>query len=430
MTLQFVIQKKKLDKDSMAPIHLVYRHGSEEVRVSAQRKVNPDYWNAKSREAWVKESYGAGHVEFNMALKTLRSMYSEKIDRFFIEHKRYPDKDDMRKLFDKSEEAKSFFVLFALYIEHKYKGRGRKSVTEGTKENYDKVVNRMHEYEAYKGIKFSFNHINHAFYDDFIHYLTTQHGNGVNTIGSYIKILKGFLRWCEIHHNVAIHKAVMSGLKTITEDNAYLYLQKEEIEALLRLVLKLGSIYDKVRDAFCLQCFIGCRHSDLRLMVAENIMLEGGKYRLKFKTKKNKKNIDVLLAPQAVLIIEKYRGIDPADWIPGLAECNIYIKKVCEQAQGSFLEKVQIVRGGGDLRKEIIFQKWQLVSTHTAPRSFINIMLNAGVPEHVICTMVGKSARTLDRYKHSDVRDIEKALLVWEKAAVDNTVVPGEPGER
>lgn len=103
--------------------------------------------------------------------------------------------------------------------------------------------------------------------------------------------------------------------------------------------------------------------------------------------------------------------MDPKEWVPPLYKCNIYIKEVCQLAKLN--TPVQLIAGSGDHRKEKVLEKWQLITTHTAPRTFINLMVDARVPEHIICGIVGKSPRTLFSYKQVSDRDVEKAFEAW-----------------
>ena len=76
---------------------------------------------------------------------------------------------------------------------------------------------------------------------------------------------------------------------------------------------------------------------------------------------------------------------------------NDYIKKVCEQAK--LTEKINITKTSGRLSFDHTPGKWELVTVHTARRSFATNMFLAGVPTISIMKITGhRTERAFMKY--------------------------------
>ena len=77
-------------------------------------------------------------------------------------------------------------------------------------------------------------------------------------------------------------------------------------------------------------------------------------------------------------ILEKYNGVMPKMFSQKL---NKLIKEVCKEA--GIKESVTVRKGGANTR----FEKWELVSSHTARRTGLTNMYKAGIPTYR-CMMI------------------------------------------
>ena len=91
-----------------------------------------------------------------------------------------------------------------------------------------------------------------------------------------------------------------------------------------------------------------------------------------------------------------------------------YIKEACKIV-GFNQEVVKSIRIGNKVINETL-KKYERVSTHTARRSFITNMINAGVPVKVIMNITGhKSIVTFQNYyKPSESNTIRYMENVWD----------------
>lgn len=186
--------------------------------------------------------------------------------------------------------------------------------------------------------------------------------------------------------------------KKIQEDSFDIYLDEKELSGIFRL--KLSSRQDLARDWFILDCYTGLRVSDLVLLTKKN-------YSKGFITIANKKTDEKVIIPVHPFvrkILDKHKGFPPT--ITDV-EINREIKKVAAAANIDSEVLHTITKGGR--RVDSYLKKWQMVSNHTARRSFITNLLKNGVPDTIVMKLTGiKSAETLKRYNKLGVDEAAK----------------------
>lgn len=181
----------------------------------------------------------------------------------------------------------------------------------------------------------------------------------------------------------------MPGFKKITEETPDVYLTEEEILSLHRCE-DLSARERVVRDWFVLDCQIGLRVSDLTRLKAVNLA-EGF---VQIATEKTDEPVVIPLSPLAREIVARYGGFPSR---VSDQELNRVIKQVCRKAGITARVLFTITKGG--LRVDEYLEKWEMVSNHTARRSFITNLRKTGVPDTIIMKLAGiRSAATLARY--------------------------------
>ena len=207
-----------------------------------------------------------------------------------------------------------------------------------------------------------------------------------------LKILKTFLNYAtekEINHNLAYKK-----FKVTTEQVDIVYLTEKELLKLNSLKLKSARLKN-VRDIFCLACFIGLRFSDLHKIKSENIK-DG---MLNIKTEKTKDILSIPLNDYAMEIIDRHR-IDDKVQLPVIItnqKMNEYLKELGELAKIN--EIIEQHRYSGNIKKTTTTEKYDLITTHTARRTFVTLALEKGFRPEVVMEMTGhKNYATFKRY--------------------------------
>jgi integrase len=178
------------------------------------------------------------------------------------------------------------------------------------------------------------------------------------------------------------------GFVKIQEDTDHIALDETELGNLLKL--KLAGKREIARDWFILDCYTGLRISDIKLLEKRNL----GKKFITIANEKTDFKVVIPIHPRARIIIDKYKGFPP--YISD-GEINEYIKPLAKQAGIENNVLFTITKGGK--RKDRYMKKWELVTCHTARRSFITNLRKNGVADTIVMKLTGiKSPATLAKY--------------------------------
>ena len=250
---------------------------------------------------------------------------------------------------------------------------------------YERTFEYLQEFCKKKRKTYDFQDITLGFYHDFSLHLTKKN-LATNTIGKKIQTLKIFLNAAtDAGYNAYTHFK-SHRFASISEDTDSIHLNEQEIKAMYELDLTNNPRLDRVRDLFLVGAWTGLRFSDWDQVKHENI--EDGL--LIIRQSKTGGKVYIPLHPMVESILEKYEGILP----PVLTnqKINEYIKEVGELAKIKAPFKRSITRGGK--RETTIYEKWQVIGTHTARRSFATNAYNAGVPSLTIMAITGHKTET------------------------------------
>ena len=216
----------------------------------------------------------------------------------------------------------------------------------------------------------TFDDITYTFCEDFIEWMSSEKNLCANTRGSHVKFIKAAMNEAfksKLHNN----EEFRTFRKEIEQVDA-VYLTSEEVTKVAELPL-CGS-YAIARDLFIIGCHTGMRFSDYSRLSMNDIS-DGV---IHFITQKCKTPVDLPAHPRVISILEKHGGKAP-HITP--QKFNLYIKEVCKEA--GIRESVLIRKGG----KQTRYEKWELVSSHTARRTGLTNMYKAGIPTYR-CMMV------------------------------------------
>ena len=268
---------------------------------------------------------------------------------------------------------------------------------------------------------FSFNNVDLKFYDEYTNYLRNlkprgrqknrpeelQTGLLDDTISKYISSLKAFMRWSlqrNYHQNSTFTQREFKASRN--SETSIITLTPEELKQLYHFDFSNNERLEKVRDLFCFGCFTGQRWSDMETFNKNDI--KGDAWT--FKSFKTKKVITVplvgFIAP-ALDILRKYNyqlpKISPQKF-------NKYIKEAAEVARINANDK--IVRKIGSREITIEKPKFKFISSHTARRTCVSILLNYEyLPITLVKEITGHTRlETLQKYIKDDKEALRKAL--------------------
>lgn len=241
------------------------------------------------------------------------------------------------------------------------------------------------------------------FYHSFVKYLTAE-GLAKNTIGTRIKIVKTVLNYASEKKGVKYSDAFRKkSFAKPSEETESVYLNVDELNAIDSLVMLPKSL-DKVRDMFLIASDTGLRYSDVIRLTTENITEEG---LIKIQTQKTGKTIYAPMTPRVKRIFEKYDYRLPKPI--SNQKYNQFIKDIARMA-GITAPVTRTHTTAGKLTTTTV-PKYELVTSHTARRSFATNAYIADVPTLDIMKVTGHRTETAFlRYIKIDAEETAKKM--------------------
>jgi integrase len=266
----------------------------------------------------------------------------------------------------------------------KYAGYNKK-FKKGTVATCDNLKSFIEEYKP----DLSFDDITLDFINEIVQFCNKRN-NTVNYTGTVIKNLKALMKEFSkrgLHNNFAY-----KDFRNISEYSVQVYLPIKELEQLATLDLTYNKTYEQIRDRFIMQSFTGLRISDMKKLNNDNIYLH--QRVIHNINKKTGRKVVIPIHDKIYEILEKYDGQLPKQFSKDVI--NTALKVICKEA--GINEEIRYIRTEGGRKVEYVKQKWEMVSTHTARRSMVVNMLEAGISINEAMPVTGMSLQTLIKY--------------------------------
>jgi integrase len=392
---------------SATTIYLMYTYQGKPKYFSTGKKIEPIYWDAANQ--CVKRSY-RGYTTLNDFIKgkkrDLESIVIEAQKRKIEPTLQYVERQyELLNTTTLPEENKDFFYLYDCFIEA---NRGKKAFNTSKKQT--SVRTHIKAFEQHTKYQVTLESINLDFHNRFTTYLIKDKNFAPNTIGQLITCLKVFLNSLTesgINTNLAFRQKAFNKPSAPVDLVA---LTKEELDLLYKADLSKDLRLERVRDVFVFGCVTGMRFSDIENLKTENIKADT----IEFTTLKTKDRLSVPLTPYARFILSKYGGKLPK--IIRIQNMNVYLKELGQLC--GIDEPVQKVRYLGSTRIESKAPKYELMSTHTARRTFCTLALERGTRPEIVMRITG----------HKDIKTMMKYVRLTDKAAHQEFLRPYEEG--
>jgi integrase len=193
-----------------------------------------------------------------------------------------------------------------------------------------------------------------------------------------MQFVKSFLKWAYDREYTNNNKFEEYGnIKTVETDS--IALTKEDLDKLLSCGA-LNEKLEKVRNVFMFQLYTGQRYSDIQEFritdVKNNIWT--------LRQQKTKKQLDVPLVEAAMALLRKYNGDLP---VISNQKANKYLKELGKEA--GLNDIITITKYSGAERFDKQFAKYELLTTHTARRTFVSLASNYGINQQVVKAITG-----------------------------------------
>jgi integrase len=155
--------------------------------------------------------------------------------------------------------------------------------------------------------------------------------------------------------------------------------------------------------------------SDLSTINAENITNDECFF--KIKTIKTEEYVEIPIHAQVKRIMKKYKGVNSNSLPEAISnqKMNKYLKEIGELAKLD--ENISYIENKGNKRIQMKANKFDLITCHTARRSFATNEFNAGTPPNLIMSITGHRTEKafLTYIKTTKTQKANKLLDIWEE---------------
>jgi integrase len=415
--------KKKIDEVN---ILIRFTNGRQfDLIAPSQKQIKPGFWNNESGKVReVAEFKDSG--DFQKSLKNLGDSILNEFDA--SPDKTKIDKKWLEQAIDKNynpykyKQSYSLFEYIQLFIDNADK---RINISSGnpvglkSKQEYKTTFSYLKRYALRYGEP-DFIDMDLEFYNQFVDFLRfyeekdkdgniIKSGLAVNTIGKRIKTLKTFLNDAKEKGFNPYDKYRSKNFKKLTEESDNIYLNKEELNQLYLYDFSGQKYLERVRDLFIVACWTGLRFGDLNQITPEKI--QGDFIRLK--QRKTGTPVIIPLHYTVTKVLRKYNGKLPKQI--SNQKYNDYLKDAAKIAELNAIFIKTISHKGMKVEKK--YPKHELISSHTARRSFCTNAYKDNIPTLSIMAISGhKTEKAFLKYIKVDGEEhAKKVLQMWQR---------------
>lgn len=395
-------KRKDLDPNKPAAIFAMIHYNANQLKFFLGETIIRKYWNASTQSA--RNSAGfPEYPEFNERLNQIKSL----INKTFLEYKNknngeIPGTAEFSELLKMAFSGKSSKVTlleyFQSFINRTINGErinpvSKKAIRLSGVRGYQTTLMHLKKFASIWKRRLDFETIDLEFYKDFNKYLSgSPNFLAINTIGSHTQRLKAVMSEAtEQGHNSNMAFRSRYFIKQ-SEEVETIYLDEAELKELKDLDLSENPVFDAVRDMFLIACNTGLRHSDWpKLNPAE--MKEGV---IKIKQQKTDSVVDIPIRKAVLDIFEKHGGNLPS--LISEQKTNAYLKEIAKKT-ASLKTQIETRSKKDGLESIVMRPKWEMVTTHTARRSFATNAYKSGLPTlHIMAITGHKTEKSFLKY--------------------------------
>ena len=403
MEAKFNLRQVK-DENRLTPINLVCTINRKQEKFSTGQRIRPKHWEKDKQLAIVSnvlpKAIQLQNKKVNDALDTIKAKFDEW-HYYMLEHPEEQDRaSDKLRVFLKDERARLEIEPMEWFEEFV---RNDNTTSAGTKKKYLADLKTLKEFIEEKKVRANeFGDVNFTFLTRYEEYLAEK-GRKIATI---INKKRSLLAWIHEAERQGITNTIETGVSRYRipknkESDNQVYLTEDEIECLLEL--ELTGNEEAIRDIFVLQCQLGQRYGDM-MKLDEAVITDKSITLIQEKTAKR---VIIPLNAIAKNILAKHNNKLPQI---SIEFGNQLLKDIGRKAQINDEVLVSNQRGRKLENKKV--PKYELISTHTARRTFITNALKNNISHSVIMRVTGHSSfKTMEGYNKMTADDVRMSLL-------------------
>ncbi|WP_299767009.1 site-specific integrase [uncultured Dokdonia sp.] len=411
MKATFLPRKEKKDSKGLYPIQLVVNIGGQRIRRNIPKvRVSLKHWKNNRIKPNLKSEIYNFHIEYNKKLDDLENQIKD-VFRYILLKNLTPTRELFLAQFDdnslQNKISPNFSLSFQEFIE-----TSKTTKAPGTIRKYVTTKRFIEDFQKHSNYDIRFETIVIEFYEKLRDYAFEERNTLNNYFGRTISVIKAFMNWSldrGYHSNTEFRK-----FKRMQDNIEVIYLTMDELMTLYRKDFRSHRL-NHVKDFYCFGCFTGLRFSDIKALRISNVFEDY----LKLNIQKTK-TIDQMipLNDYAKDILSKYKDTlyEPLPSISG-QKFNLYIKECCKIAKIDTM--INTTRYIGQRRIDKVQPKHQLITSHTARKTFVTNSLILGMKEMVVRNITGhKDEASFKRYVEI-AEDFKKSEMdnTWNKIA-------------
>jgi integrase len=251
------------------------------------------------------------------------------------------------------------------------------------------------------------------FYSAFTNYLYDDKNFFDNYVGQIMKGIRCFFNYLDLERRISIghyHKSFF----VPREETPIVALTPEHLNFMIydkafKETIKKKKLV-KINDIFIFGCTVGLRVSDLLQLSRKNLVIINGKYYVQVKSQKTATKTSIKLPSYCVEIILKYQS-ESEMLLPEMT-AQFFNRKLKDLAV-LFPDNYEYIKMRERRGKQVVIYKdpvnkthYKLsdhITSHTMRRTAISIMLNLGMPEHIVRKISGHAPNSREFYRYVQV---------------------------
>ncbi len=367
--------------------------GRKLIRVNTHEKIMPIYWSFDSKS--VKPNMH-GSLELNDRLQFLKAEVTRQY-RKAITTNRNITLPQIKLLVESvladtvpDFDRKPFIDCFKEFIEER-----KPQMNKLTTIKYESILNVILKWMETRNINskhFYCDNVDEDFEFSFKNYLIEERKITNNTIAKYLESIRTFMRVARkrgIHNTAAFEDFAINRTK-----REVIWLDEDELGKIIKYA-PTETHLKRTKLALMFMIYTGQRYLDYKKMKRRSIVVNAdGTMDWELYQRKGTKTakISIPLVKQAVdILIELgFEKMQPDDYVLPIP-CNQFmnrsIKDLCEFA--GIDSEVTIIRTVGSQRIEQHFKKFQVISCHTARKTWVSLSMQRGLGMDYLTSVTG-----------------------------------------
>jgi site-specific recombinase XerD len=384
---------KEAYKNGTCAINLVIEYNNQKLKYATGLIIDPVFWDSKTHRSHIpkglkRNAFAA--TEFNLNLQNIET----ETERMFYKLKndliRNPLVTELKTELDRitgrnKTKPVTLFEFLEIRIEELKKDRK----SEAMSKKHVTVLNFLKEFATTlnKSV-IHFTDVNEIFLVKLKQFFLSTKKHNPNTVHKNIDTLKIAMREARKRKHHFLSDFEDFSMKKVPTHQ--IYLNENELGKIYKLDLSDKKGHDVTRDLFIVGCFTsGLRFSDWAKIRTEQIQERDGKLFCTVLTEKTGQSISFPLTHSYVKeILQKYNNELPKPL--SNQKSNEYLKEMGKMAGlDTFIMRIEYK---GLQRIETPVPQYEMISTHTARRSFATNLANLGYSLHQIRLLTGHSS--------------------------------------